>query len=86
VVGTGNASVTVAPNPLAFGNQTTGTASAAQTLTLSNNGGASFTGITVTVTVPFSRPTGAAGGTCGATLAAASTCTINVVFRRRKAA
>ena len=80
VAGTGIALVTVAPNPLAFGNQTTGTTSAAETLTLSNNGGASFTGITVIVTAPFSRPTGAAGGTCGATLAAASTCTINVVF------
>jgi hypothetical protein len=35
-----------------------------------------LTGITVTVTAPFSR----AGGTCGATLAAGTTCTINVTY------
>jgi hypothetical protein len=58
-----------------------GTTSAAQTLTLHNTGGVALTGITVVVTAPFSRPAGAAGGTCGATLAGGgTTCTINVVF------
>jgi hypothetical protein len=61
---------------LAFGNQATGTTSAAQTLTLHNTGGANLTGITVVVTGPFSRP----GGTCTATLLPAATCTITVVF------
>jgi Bacterial Ig domain len=70
----------VAPTSLAFGNVVVGTTSASQTLTLANSGGASLTGITVTVTAPFARPTGGAGGTCGATLASGSTCTINVVF------
>jgi hypothetical protein len=70
----------VTPKSLTFGSTNSGSTSAAQALTLSNTGGATLTGITVVVTAPFSRPTGAAGGTCGTTLAAASTCTINVVF------
>jgi hypothetical protein len=65
---------------LTFPSQVVGTTSAARTLTLHNTGTASLTGITVVVTAPFARPTGTAGGTCGATLTAGSTCTINVVF------
>jgi hypothetical protein len=84
--GTGNLSVT--GGPLAFGNQNTGTTSAARTLTLTNGTAAGVTGITVTVattstpTTPnqFARPGGAAGGTCGGTLAAGASCTINIVF------
>jgi hypothetical protein len=72
--------LSVTPTSLAFGNTVIGSTSAASTLTLSNTGGASATAIAVTVTAPFSRPTGTAGGTCAATLAANSTCTINVVF------
>jgi hypothetical protein len=34
----------------------------------------------VVVTAPFARPAGTAGGTCGTTLTAGSTCTINIVF------
>ena len=66
----------VAPTSLTFSNVVDGTTSAAQTLTLSNTGGASLTGITVAVTAPFTR----AGGTCGTTLAAGATCTITVTF------
>src|SRR6202030_2941206 len=62
--------------PLAFGNQIVTTTSAAQTLTLTNNGGLGATGITVAVTAPFAK----SGGTCGATLAAGASCTINVTF------
>jgi hypothetical protein len=83
LTGTGIAATAVASvtgGPLAFGNVPTGTTSASQTLTLHNTGNANLTGITVVVTAPFSRPAGAAGGTCGATLAAAATCTINVAF------
>ena len=68
--------VKVTPTSLAFGSVLDGTTSAAQPLTVSNTGGASFTGIGVVVTAPFSR----AGGTCGATLTAGNTCTINVTF------
>jgi hypothetical protein len=74
--GGGTATLAVTPTSHAFGNQTVGTTSAAFSFTLSNSGGAGATGITVAVTAPFAR----SGGTCGATLAAATTCTINVVF------
>ena len=78
--GTQPAVLTVSPTSLAFGSVNDGTTSAAQTLTLNNTGDSGATGIAVAVTSPFSRPTGAAGGTCGATLAAGLTCTINIVF------
>jgi hypothetical protein len=76
------AAASVTGGPLSFGNWGTGTTSGAQTLTLHNTGGANITGITLAFSSPrFSRPAGAAGGTCGATLTpAAGTCTINVVF------
>ena len=67
--------------PLAFGNVATGTTSAAQTLTLHNTGTAILNGLTLNFSSAlYSRPAGAAGGTCNGALAAASTCTINVVF------
>jgi hypothetical protein len=72
--------LSVSGGPLAFGNVVDGTTSAAQTLTLHNTGAVGATGVTVVVTAPFSRPAGAAGGTCGVALAAATTCTINIVF------
>jgi hypothetical protein len=70
----------VSPTSLTFTGTVVGTTSPAQTLTLQNNGGADGTTIAVAVTAPFSRPTGTAGGTCGATLAAGANCTINIVF------
>ena len=71
----------VTPTSLSFGNVVQGTTSAAQTLTLSNSGGAALNTIAINFgSTVFSRPAGAAGGTCGATLAAGTTCTINVVF------
>ena len=73
------AAANVTGGPLTF-SAAVGTTSAAQTLTLHNTGGSTLTGITVAVTAPFARPAAAAGGTCGTTLAAATTCTINVVF------
>jgi hypothetical protein len=68
----------VTPTALAFGNTVATTTSAPATLTLRNTGNAALTGIGLTFTGPFARA--AAGGTCGATLAAGATCTINVVF------
>jgi hypothetical protein len=68
--------LSVTPSPLTFGNVAVG-ATSTLTLTLSNTGLVGATGIAVTVgPAPFSR----AGGTCGATLAAATTCTITVTF------
>jgi hypothetical protein len=69
----------VTGGPLAFGNVVVNTTSAAQTLTLNNTGTGALTGITLTFGSPrYARA--AAGGTCGATLAAGASCTINVVF------
>jgi hypothetical protein len=78
----GVAVVAVTPTSLTFGSLVVGTTSAPQNLTLSNTGGASFTGLTLTFTGPFSRATGGGGaaGTCGTTLLAGANCTIGVVF------
>jgi hypothetical protein len=72
----------VTGGPLNFGNWATGLTSNGLTLTLHNTGGATLSGITLAFVSPrFSRPAGAAGGTCGTTLTVAqSTCTIIVVF------
>ncbi len=73
--------------PLAFGNQSLGTTSAAKALTLTNTGGAPFTNLTVTFSnAAFLRPAGSAGGTCGTSLSAGDgtttgVCTISVVFK-----
>jgi len=80
---------TVSPTSLAFGNVASTATSAPQTLTLTNNTGATVTGITVTAATltpgpspnVFSRPAGAAGGTCGVSLGNGLTCTILVVFK-----
>ncbi len=66
----------VTPTSLSFGNVPQGSTSAAQTITLHNTGNATLTAIVVTPSAGFSR----AGGTCGTSLAAASTCTITVTF------
>ena len=76
------------PITLAFGSVTAGTTSAPQTATLVNTGTAPLTGIALGGHMPagFSVPAGAAGGTCGATLAPGAICTINVVFSPSTAA
>jgi hypothetical protein len=73
----GPAVASITGGPLSFGDVTIGTTSAAQTLTLSNTGGSTLTGITLAFSSPrFTR----SGGTCTGTLASLSSCTINVVF------
>ena len=66
----------VAPTSLDFGSVALGGTSATQTLTLTNPTATGLTGITVTVTAPYSR----LGGTCSTTLAAGANCTITLVF------
>ncbi|MBZ5565010.1 MAG: choice-of-anchor D domain-containing protein [Acidobacteriia bacterium] len=70
----------VSPTSLTFANQKVNTTSAPQTVTLSNTGTAALTinSIAIGGTNPrdFSRTT-----TCGASLAAKSSCTISVTFR-----
>jgi hypothetical protein len=73
--------LSVTGGPLAFGNVATGTTSAARQLILHNTGTAAGTGITLAFSpAVFSRPAGAAGGTCGVALPPNGACTINVVF------
>ena len=83
VTGTGTSPIaSVSPASLAFGKQNINTTSAAQTVTLSNTGDATLAiaGVGFTAGAGFSRPAGAAGGTCTTSLAAGATCTIAVRF------
>ena len=60
---------------LTFGSQTVNTTSADQTVTLTNSGNASLTISSVAITGDFAQT-----NTCGATLAANSSCSLNVTF------
>jgi hypothetical protein len=76
-----NAHLTATPNPLAFGSQAENTASAALVVTLTNTGTSSLTVTAFTVGGANSADFAASSTTCtGATLVAAGTCTINVIF------
>jgi hypothetical protein len=76
-----NAHLTATPNPLAFGSQAENTASAALVVTLTNTGTSSLTVTAFTVGGTNSADFTTPSTTCtGATLAAAATCTINVIF------
>jgi trimeric autotransporter adhesin len=69
------------PNALTFLPQLVTVASTPMAVTLTNNGGASLTGIAITVTGPGAAVFSLApAGTCTATLAAHQSCTINVTF------
>ncbi len=65
----------VAPSSLTFANQLQGTTSAPQPVTLSNTGTATLTIASITASSNFGQTT-----TCGGTLAASASCTINVTF------
>lgn len=86
---------TLSPSSLSFGNQMEGTLSAAQTLTLTNNGPGSLTGIAVSISEPSQGDVAhqvrlhnvtansndyGISTNCGATLASGATCTIAVTF------
>ena len=60
---------------ISFGDQAVGTASAAQTITLSNTGSAGLRIVGIAVALPSSET-----NTCGSGLAAGATCTIEVTF------
>jgi hypothetical protein len=76
------ATLSISPNPVAFGTQLIGVPSTSMTVTVTNNSNGTLpTVFTVVGTNPadfVATPT-AAGG-CGATLAAGASCTIGVVF------
>jgi hypothetical protein len=81
--GAGSASAALSPTSLIFAPQLITTISPAQTVTLTNTGNETLTGLTYTLTGAFARATAAQGGpgTCVATLpVATASCTINVVF------
>jgi len=71
----------IAPAALAFGNQTVGTTSAAQTATLKNDGSASLDVTALTAAAaPFARSGGTCATTLPITLAANASCTLAYTF------
>ncbi len=79
LTGTGIVAVTLSPSSLNFGNQGVGITSSPQALTLTNNQSVALTGINVSITGANAGDYGQSGN-CGTTLAANSSCTINVTF------
>jgi hypothetical protein len=77
--GTGVGSVTLTPASLTYGNQNVGTTSSPQPLTLTNGGASALTGISVSVTGSNAGDY-AQTNNCGTTIAANSSCTVNVTF------
>ncbi|MGO9270105.1 MAG: choice-of-anchor D domain-containing protein [Terriglobia bacterium] len=77
--GVGVPAVSLSPSSVAFGNQTVGTTSSAQTVTLTNTGTAtlSITSIGLTGANPTQF---AQTGNCGTSLNAGANCTISVTF------
>ena len=73
------AAVSVSPTSLAFGNQSLGTPSTAQTVTLSNTGNAALS-ITSLVLTGANAGDFAQSNLCGTSVAAGSNCTISVTF------
>ena len=81
--GTGTSSapaVSVSPTSLAFGSQTVGTTSAAQTITLSNTGNAALTISSIALSGANPGDFGQTN-TCGSSVAAGANCTISVSFK-----
>ncbi len=80
-IGGAAANVRISPATLAFGNQVVGVASRALTLRLSNPGKVSLSiGGLVFSDPQYAQATGKDAGSCGATLASGSSCTIGVEF------
>jgi len=71
--------VSVSPASINFGNQSVGTSSGAQIVTITNNQGRILNLGTMTASGDFSVTSGGTSP-CGASLAAATSCTIGVVF------
>jgi F5/8 type C domain/Pectate lyase superfamily protein/Abnormal spindle-like microcephaly-assoc'd, ASPM-SPD-2-Hydin len=75
--GTGptGAPLTASPTSLSFGNEATGSTSAAQTVTVSNPGGTAATVSSVSASAPFAET-----NTCGGSIAAGGSCTVSVTY------
>jgi hypothetical protein len=77
--GTGEVPVVLSPTSLTFATEALGSTSAAQTVTLTNNSGATLTVSSIMASGDFAAtPSGAAP--CSATIAAGTTCTFAVTF------
>jgi hypothetical protein len=70
----------VSPASLTFANQTAGVASAAQTVTVTNSGGLPLANVGFQITGSAASSYSLTANTCGATLAAAASCSVGVVF------
>jgi hypothetical protein len=71
----GSPTATLSVSSISFENQVVGTASAGQSITLSNTGSAGLRIDGIAVTLPFTQT-----NTCGSSLTTGATCTINVTF------
>ena len=71
----GTATLSASPSSLSFGNQNTGTTSAAQKVTISNTGSAAASISSISTAAPYAET-----NTCGSSLAAGATCTASVTF------
>ena len=71
----GSPIATLSVSSMSFGNQDVGMATADETITLSNTGSARLNVVGIAVALPFAQT-----NTCGSSLAAGATCTINVTF------
>jgi hypothetical protein len=72
----------ISPMSLSFGNQTVGTTSVAETVTLENHTSTaiSFPGSSVTFSGTNAADFGSPSNTCGASIAAGASCTVSVTF------
>jgi hypothetical protein len=73
--GSPSATLSASPTSLSFGNQNTGTTSAAQSVTISNTGTAAASISSISTAAPYAET-----NTCGGSLAAGATCTASVTF------
>jgi len=72
--------VTLNPTSLTFANQTLSTTSAAQSVTVTNSGTATLTGLSVSVTGTNSGDYNISANTCGTSLAVGTNCSVSVTF------
>ena len=73
--GPGSATLTASPTSLAFGNETVGSTTSAQSVTIQNTGTAAASISSVSAGSPFAET-----NNCGSSLAAGASCTANVTF------
>jgi hypothetical protein len=78
--GVAPAAIGVSPTSLTFANQQPGVASAPQTVTVTNVGGAPMANVGFALTGPAAASYAVAATTCGAVLSAQSSCTVQIVF------